>query len=77
MEGLQTHHHAPCELDIEGSFQLWDLFQRATTFSTSEGKKKTSLLFAQAISSSHSPKYIAFFFLNISLKLKLSADTLL
>lgn len=45
MEGLQTHHHAPCELDIEGSLQLRDLFQPATTLSTSEGEKENLTAF--------------------------------
>lgn len=79
MEGLQTNHHMPCELDIDGK----PLALRSISIGyhflhlCSKAEKKNPQLYAQATSSSHSLKYKALFFLNIGLKLKLTADTLL
>lgn len=77
MEGLQTNHHMPCELDIDGKPLALRSISIGYHFLHLCSRKKNPQLYAQAISSSHSPKYKALFFLNISLKLKLTADTLL
>lgn len=72
MEGLQMRH---VNLTLKVAFSCEIYFNRLPLSPLRRGKN--AQLFAQATSSSHSPKYRAFFFLNISLKLKLNADTLL
>lgn len=67
MEGLQTNHHMPCELDIDGKPLASEIYfnrlplspplQRARKQEKErERERKNPQLYAQAISSSHSPQ---------------------
>lgn len=75
MEGLQTNHHMPCELDIDG--KPLALRSLSIGYHFLHLCSKIHSFTRRPYSAPTAPKYKAFFFLNIGLKLKLTVDTLL